>query len=66
MDVEDGQEVRPHHYIRSILPGGPIGINAVLKSGDELLEVSYESSMCGTFLALFKKIVFTYCKKKIF
>ena len=49
VDVEDGQEVRPHHYIRSILPGGPIGINAVLKSGDELLEVSYESSMCGTF-----------------
>ena len=49
MDVEDGQEVRPHHYIRSILPGGPIGINAVLKSGDELLEVCYESSMYGTF-----------------
>jgi multiple PDZ domain protein len=42
VDVEDGQEVRPHHYIRSILPGGPIGINAVLKSGDELLEVSLD------------------------
>ena len=40
VDVEDGKEVRPHHYIRSILPGGPIGLNAVLKSGDELLEVS--------------------------
>ena len=39
VDVEDGREVRPHHYIRSILPGGPIGLNAVLKSGDELLEV---------------------------
>ena len=37
------------NYICAILPGGPIGINAVLKSGDELLEVSYESSMCGTF-----------------
>lgn len=40
MDVEDGQEVRPHHYIRSILPEGPVGQNARLKSGDELLEVS--------------------------
>ena len=40
VDVEDGKEVRPHHYIRSILPGGPIGHNGVLKSGDELLEVS--------------------------
>ena len=39
VEVEDGKEVRPHHYIRSILPGGPVGINAVLKAGDELLEV---------------------------
>ena len=39
VDVEDGKEVRPHHYIRSILPNGPIGLNGVLRSGDELLEV---------------------------
>ncbi len=39
VDVEDGKEVRPHHYIRSILPKGPIGLNGVLRSGDELLEV---------------------------
>lgn len=39
VDVEDGQEVRPHHYIRSILPDGPVGKNGRLKSGDELLEV---------------------------
>ena len=45
VDVEDGKEVRPHHYIRSILPGGPIGLNGVLKSGDELLEVSLSSTM---------------------
>ena len=38
--MEDGKEVRPHHYIRSILPEGPIGLNGVLKSGDELLEVN--------------------------
>lgn len=41
VDVEDGQEVRPHHYIRSILPDGPVGRNGRLRSGDELLEVSY-------------------------
>jgi len=40
VDVEDGQEVRPHHYIRSILPGGPVGTNGLLESGDELLEVN--------------------------
>lgn len=40
VDVEDGQEVRPHHYIRSILPEGPVGNNGCLHSGDELLEVS--------------------------
>lgn len=40
VDVEDGQEVRPHHYIRSILPEGPVGKNGMLKSGDELLEVN--------------------------
>lgn len=39
MDVEDGKEVRPHHYIRNILPDGPIGKNDLLQSGDELLEV---------------------------
>ncbi|KAL3289438.1 hypothetical protein HHI36_022863 [Cryptolaemus montrouzieri] len=40
VDVEDGREVRPHHYIRSILPEGPVGKNGTLRSGDELLEVN--------------------------
>ncbi|XP_060516450.1 patj homolog [Cylas formicarius] len=40
VDVEDGQEVRPHHYIRSILAEGPVGKNGTLRSGDELLEVN--------------------------
>lgn len=39
VDVEDGKEVRPHHYIRSILPEGPVGKHGKLVSGDELLEV---------------------------
>ncbi|KAK7081788.1 hypothetical protein SK128_023236, partial [Halocaridina rubra] len=40
VDVEGGREVRPHHYIRSILPDGPVGRNGRLCSGDELLEVN--------------------------
>ncbi|CAK9809008.1 Patj homolog [Anthophora quadrimaculata] len=40
VDVENGKEVRPHHYIRSILPEGPVGQNGTLRSGDELLEVN--------------------------
>jgi len=39
VDVEDGREVRPHHYIRSILADGPVGLAGKLMSGDELLEV---------------------------
>ena len=39
VDIENGEEVRPHHYIRALLRDGPIGIEGTLKSGDELLEV---------------------------
>jgi multiple PDZ domain protein len=39
VDVENGVEVRPHHYIRSILQDGPVGVNGRLMSSDELLEV---------------------------
>ncbi|KAG8185100.1 hypothetical protein JTE90_029710 [Oedothorax gibbosus] len=45
VDVEDGKEVRPHHYIRSILPDGPVGVNGKLQGGDELLEVNGEKLM---------------------
>ncbi|KAH9366587.1 hypothetical protein HPB48_010907 [Haemaphysalis longicornis] len=33
VDVEDGREVRPHHYIRSVLPDGPVGLNGRLRRG---------------------------------
>ncbi len=39
VDVERGREVRPHHYIRSILPGSPVDREGSLATGDELLEV---------------------------
>lgn len=35
-----GVEIRPHHYIRSILIDGPVGRNGQLKTGDELLQVN--------------------------
>ena len=44
VEVEDGKEVRPHHYIRDIQTGGPVGLNGVLQRGDELLEVSSRSN----------------------
>ena len=39
VDVENGVEVHPHHYIRQVLSDGPVGQNGRLASGDELLEV---------------------------
>lgn len=39
VEVQGGREVRPHHYIRSMLPDGPIGRSSKLQAGDELLEV---------------------------
>jgi multiple PDZ domain protein len=38
--VENGIEVHPHHYIRSILPDGPVGLTGRLQAGDELLQVN--------------------------
>ncbi|XP_058063847.1 patj homolog [Anopheles bellator] len=40
VEVECGVELRPHHYIRSILEDGPVGRNGSLKPGDELLQVN--------------------------
>lgn len=35
-----GVEMRPHHYIRSILIEGPVGKDGRLRTGDELLQVN--------------------------
>ena len=40
VDIENGEEVRPHHYIRALQRDGPIATEGTLKSGDELLEVT--------------------------
>lgn len=39
IDIGNGIEARPHHYINSIMPNGPVGRNGLLRKGDELLEV---------------------------
>lgn len=50
VDVEEGgREVRPHHYIRSVLPEGPVGRSTTLRSGDELLGEFYRYSVLHLF-----------------
>ena len=41
VDIENGEEVRPHHYIRALLRDGPVATEGTLRSGDELLEVRH-------------------------
>lgn len=77
VDVEGGREVRPHHYIRSILPEGPVGQNGLLCSGDELLGKNFlfsnfcccHSNSTHVFYLLDMKQIYhlmldTYLKKK--
>ncbi|CAF3782130.1 unnamed protein product [Rotaria magnacalcarata] len=40
VDVENGEKIGAHHYIRTLLPEGIIGIEGTLISGDELLEIN--------------------------
>ena len=39
VDVVDGQQLCPHHYIESIRDGGPAAKTGLLQAGDELLQV---------------------------
>uniref|UniRef100_A0A1I8IM30 PDZ domain-containing protein n=1 Tax=Macrostomum lignano TaxID=282301 RepID=A0A1I8IM30_9PLAT len=36
--LENGDEARPHHYIREVVPDGPAGREGTLRRRDELLE----------------------------
>jgi hypothetical protein len=40
VDVVDGVELRPHHFIQRMHPDGPAGRCGRLRAGDELLEVN--------------------------
>jgi len=40
IDVESGEEIGSHHYIRTVLNDGILGREGTLKSGDELLEIN--------------------------
>ncbi|ENN77768.1 hypothetical protein YQE_05740, partial [Dendroctonus ponderosae] len=54
VDVEDGVELRPRHYIRSILPEGPVGQNGKLSPGDEILEVNGQKLLGISHVAVVK------------
>ncbi|GMS85096.1 hypothetical protein PENTCL1PPCAC_7271, partial [Pristionchus entomophagus] len=41
VDVIDGTQLRPHHYIESIRGGGPAAKAGILQAGDELLQVNH-------------------------
>ncbi|MCP9261358.1 Multiple PDZ domain protein [Dirofilaria immitis] len=40
VDVLNGAQLCPHHYIDSLRPGGPAAFSNALRSGDELLQVN--------------------------
>ncbi|XP_015791818.1 multiple PDZ domain protein isoform X2 [Tetranychus urticae] len=64
VDLEDGEEVRPHHYIRAILPDGPVGVNGLLRSGDEILEVNGKELLRlnhGDVVPLLKELPMNVC-----
>lgn len=71
VDIEDGEEVRPHHYIRSILTEGPVGQNNVLRQGDELLQVNNEILFGKNYknvLSILKKLpmdVRIICRRRV-
>jgi multiple PDZ domain protein len=61
VDVERGQDVRPHHYIRGILADGPVGVTKMFQSGDELLEVNGRrllGTSRGECVAILKELPF--------
>ncbi|CAD6192509.1 unnamed protein product [Caenorhabditis auriculariae] len=41
VDVVNGHQLCPHHYIESIRENGPVAQSGVLQSGDELLQVNH-------------------------
>ncbi|VDM22418.1 unnamed protein product [Wuchereria bancrofti] len=40
VDILNGAQLCPHHYIDSLRPGGPAAFSNVLRSGDELLQAN--------------------------
>lgn len=54
-----------HHYIRSVLPEGPVGRCGKLFSGDELLEVGpYRCFKCLKIIEVLGKMwTFSFCHR---
>ncbi|PIO53084.1 hypothetical protein TELCIR_25597, partial [Teladorsagia circumcincta] len=41
VDVVNGHQLCPHHYIESIRHNGPAAASGMLQAGDELLQVNH-------------------------
>ena len=50
IDIENGEEIGAHHYIRTLLSDGIIEKEGVLKPGDELLEVKFSKTNNNFFI----------------
>ncbi len=53
IDVENGEEIGAHHYIRNLLSDGIIEKEGTLKPGDELLEVKKNIFLFKSFIVFF-------------
>lgn len=41
VDILNGAQLCPHHYIDLLRPDGPAAFSSALRSGDELLQVGF-------------------------
>ena len=48
VDVLNGLQLCPHHYIEGLRAGGPAAKSGQLQAGDELLQVPYPFIYCFT------------------
>ncbi len=68
IDIENGEKIGAHHYIRTLLSDGIIEKEGTLKSGDELLEVKsiFFFHFIGLFFILYRLIIKFYMEKIIY
>ena len=53
--------MRPQHYIRSILPEGPVGLTGAFRCADQLLEVIEKNTLI-TLLTEPRKKQYLFCE----
>ena len=67
IDVENGEEIGAHHYIRTLSADGIIEKEGTLKAGDELLEVNLPCLPFGQFFHVLslRRLIIKFCMGKI-